>query len=58
MIAVAIIGILLSIAIPSYNHSAFVQDCIRSIIAQDYDNIELIIIDDGSCDESFKSQSF
>lgn len=43
---------LVSIVIPSYNHSAFVQDCIRSILAQDYDNIELIIIDDGSRDDS------
>lgn len=38
--------------VPSYNHEKFIQDCIRSIIAQDYENIELIIIDDGSKDRS------
>lgn len=43
---------LVTIAIPSYNHAAFVAECIRSVIDQDYDNIELIIIDDGSTDGS------
>lgn len=43
---------LVTIAIPSYNHESFVVDCINSIIAQDYANIELIIIDDGSRDGS------
>lgn len=43
---------LVSIIIPCYNHENFVQDCIKSIIDQDYPNIELIIIDDGSKDNS------
>lgn len=43
---------LLSIIIPCYNHEHYVQDCIHSIIDQDYQNIELIIIDDGSKDNS------
>ena len=43
---------LVSIAIPSYNHEIYVQECIRSVIDQDYRNIELIIIDDGSTDNS------
>lgn len=43
---------LLSIIIPCYNHEHYVQDCIQSIINQDYKNIELIIIDDGSQDNS------
>lgn len=38
--------------IPCYNHAAYVQQSIASVIAQDYGNIELIIIDDGSQDES------
>lgn len=38
--------------IPSYNHGAYVQATIQSVIDQDYDNIELIIIDDGSKDSS------
>lgn len=43
---------LVSIVIPCYNHEDFVQDCIESIIKQTYQNIELIIIDDGSRDSS------
>jgi len=43
---------LVSVIIPSYNHEEFVQEAINSIIAQDYKNIELIIIDDGSEDDS------
>lgn len=43
---------LVSIVIPCYNHEQFVQDSIQSVINQTYNNIELIIIDDGSKDDS------
>lgn len=43
---------LVSVVIPCYNHENFVQDSIQSVIDQDYENIELIIIDDGSQDNS------
>lgn len=43
---------LVSIVIPCYNHAQFVQESIQSVIDQDYENIELIIIDDGSNDNS------
>lgn len=43
---------LVSVVIPSFNHSKYITDCIKSLIAQTYDNIELIIIDDGSSDNS------
>ena len=43
---------LVSIVIPCYNHAQFVQETIQSVIDQDYKNIELIIIDDGSKDNS------
>lgn len=45
---------LVSIVIPCYNHENFVQECIQSVIDQTYQNIELIIIDDGSKDSSVK----
>ena len=43
---------LVSVVIPCYNHDSYVQDTIRSVINQSYENIELIIIDDGSKDSS------
>ncbi|MEG0901309.1 MAG: glycosyltransferase family A protein, partial [Clostridia bacterium] len=42
----------LMVVIPCYNHESFVQDSIQSVIDQSYQNIELIIIDDGSKDGS------
>ncbi len=41
---------LVSIVVPSYNHANYIGECIESIISQDYDNVELIVIDDGSKD--------
>lgn len=43
---------LVSVVIPCYNHEQFVKDSIQSVIDQTYENIELIIIDDGSSDRS------
>ena len=43
---------LVTIAIPSYNHEQYIQDAIKSALNQTYENIELIIIDDGSTDRS------
>ena len=43
---------LVTMVVPSYNHGLFVQACIESIVSQEYQNIELIVIDDGSVDDS------
>ncbi|CDH20997.1 Beta-1,3-glucosyltransferase [Xenorhabdus bovienii str. kraussei Quebec] len=43
---------LVTVIIPSYNHEKFIESCILSIINQSYKNIELIVIDDGSKDNS------
>jgi glycosyltransferase involved in cell wall biosynthesis len=41
-----------SIIIPVYNIKDYVADCIESVISQDYRNIQIIIVDDGSSDGS------
>lgn len=45
---------LVSIIIPCYNHEKFLDDCITSILRQDYENIEVLICDDYSIDGSFE----
>jgi len=41
-----------SIVIPSYNHMAFVADAVRSVLGQSEGDLELIVVDDGSTDDS------
>lgn len=43
---------LVTICIPSFNHARYVKKTILSVIDQNYKNIELIVIDDGSKDNS------
>lgn len=43
---------LVTIAVASYNHEAYIEICLLSLLKQSYKNIELIVIDDGSSDNS------
>ena len=45
---------LISVVIPMYNSEKSIDRCIKSIINQSYKNIEIIVIDDGSTDNSKK----
>ena len=43
-----------SIIIPLYNVSLYIERCLNSILKQSYQNIECIIVDDASPDDSIK----
>lgn len=43
---------LISVIVPAYNVAPWIAKCLESILAQTYKNIEIIVIDDGSTDET------
>jgi len=43
---------LISIIVPVYNIAKYLERCVNSIINQSYENIEIILVDDGSTDNS------
>jgi len=45
---------LVSIIIPVYNSSAFIKKSVENLLQQTYQAIEIIVIDDGSTDDSFQ----
>lgn len=45
---------LISVLMPVYNGSRFIGEAIESILAQTYRNFELLIVDDGSTDDTWK----
>ena len=45
---------LISIIVPIYNSEEYLKRCLKSIINQTYKNLEIILIDDGSSDNSVK----
>ena len=45
---------LISIIVLVYNTEQYVNKCLKSILNQTYDNLEVIVINDGSTDRSSK----
>ena len=43
---------LVSIIIPAYNLESYIGNCLQSIVSQTHENLEIIVIDDGSSDRT------
>lgn len=44
---------LVSVLIPSYNHSRYIEECLNSVYDEEWPAIELLVVDDASSDNSF-----
>ena len=42
----------ISVIVPVYNVAAYLPECLDSVLSQDYEKLEVILIDDGSTDDS------
>lgn len=45
---------LVSLIIPVYNSEKYIGSCVESLLSQTYNNIEIIVVDDCSIDDSYK----
>lgn len=43
-----------SVIVPVYNATEYLEPCVQSLMRQDYTNLEILLIDDGSTDDSWK----
>lgn len=46
-----------SLIIPAYNAASTIERCLDSILKQDYPNLEIIVVDDASCDDTLTKVS-
>lgn len=45
---------LISVIVPVYNVEKYIRECLDSIVNQTYKNLQIILVDDGSSDNSGK----
>lgn len=43
----------ISVIIPAYNSETYLEPCVRSVLQQTYQNLEILLIDDGSTDSTW-----
>lgn len=50
MIELRTSGVLVSVVIPCYNTKSYLDNCLESVCRQTYENLDIVLIDDGSTD--------
>ncbi|MFR4319285.1 MAG: glycosyltransferase family 2 protein [Eubacterium sp.] len=45
---------LISVVIPVYNAEKYIKRCLNSIMNQTYDNLQIVVVNDGSTDDTKK----
>ena len=45
---------MISVVMPAYNRENIIKEAINSVLGQTYEDIELIVVDDGSTDQTSK----
>ena len=45
---------LVSVLVASFNHARYLEDCLDSLLHDGYENLELVLTDDGSSDDCFE----
>jgi glycosyltransferase involved in cell wall biosynthesis len=45
---------LVSVIIPAYNHARYIEECLESVYTDSYPEIEVLVLDDGSSDDTFE----
>lgn len=44
----------ISVIIPAYNAETYLEPCVHSVLQQTYQNLEILLIDDGSTDKTWE----